>query len=273
MARYPLDKKSVIITGASDGIGRALTERLVLRHDCMVLGVARSRDKLESVKAALGERAENFSFVCADVTDREFWTDLANSCISDGVTFDLLINNAGIMPPFAPVDKTAAEVFDRITAVNYRAVYDATKAMLPVLRRSKSGGIVNISSSAALCPLAGTAAYSASKAAVVAFTEALAAEEKGLLVSYACPGFTKTNLFNETDGFFEHKIISLLASTVSDMADKIIRGIKKGKKRMVFGKDAHSMRALHKIAPTLAAPTIRAVMKASGMDIFGDMWD
>lgn len=271
--KYSLQNTHVIITGASDGIGRALTEKLIVDYDCLVLGIARSADKLENLKSSLGDKAENFSYIVADVTDENFWMQFASSCEENDVNFDMLINNAGIMPPIATVSKTSCEVFDKILAVNYRAVYRATHAMLPLLRKSEKGAIVNIASSAALCPLAGTAAYSASKAATLAFTEALSAEEQDLFVTCACPGFTKTSLFRETNGFFDHKLIAFLSSTVDNMSKKIIRGIEKGKKRMVLGKDAKLMRAFHKVSPTLAAPAIRSVMKTAGMDIFGDLWD
>lgn len=271
--KYSLHNTHVIITGASDGIGRALTEKLINDYDCLVLGIARSADKLEALKSALGNRADNFSYIVADVTDENFWNEFALSCEQSDVSFDMLINNAGIMPPIATVSKTSVDVFDKILDVNYRAVYRSTHALLPMLRKSKKGAIVNVASSAALCPLAGTAAYSASKAATLAFTEALSAEETKLFVTCACPGFTKTSLFRETNGFFDHKLISFLSSTVDKMSDKIIRGIQKGKKRMVLGKDAKLMRAFHKVSPTLAAPAIRSVMKSAGMDIFGDLWD
>lgn len=262
---------SAVVTGASDGMGRIIAEKLITVFGCRVIGIARSADKLINVKNGLGDLSGRFEYIAADVSDAAFWKDLGARLIRENSTVDILINNAGVMPPFIPLRDTAEEVFERTTDVNYKAVYYSIKNLLPVLKKSRSAGIVNVSSAAALCPLAGTAVYSASKAAVKSLTEAFAAEEKDIYVSFVCPGFTKTNLFRDTGNFFESRLISFLSSSAEKAAGRILKGMEKRKKRIIIGSDAKTLRAFHKLAPSLSAPVVLAVMKASGMEIFDEL--
>lgn len=262
---------SAVVTGASDGMGRIIAEKLITVFGCRVIGIARSADKLINVKNGLGDLSGRFEYIAADVSDAAFWKDLGARLICENSAVDILINNAGVMPPFIPLRDTAEEVFERTTDVNYKAVYYSIKNLLPVLKKSCSAGIVNVSSAAALCPLAGTAVYSASKAAVKSLTEAFAAEEKDIYVSFVCPGFTKTNLFRDTGNFFESRLISFLSSSAEKAAGRILKGMEKRKKRIIIGSDAKTLRAFHKLAPSLSAPVVLAVMKASGMEIFDEL--
>ena len=93
-----LDGKTVIITGASGGLGFAMAKLLIEKHGCTVIGVARNREKAEKAAAALGDM---FSFRLFDVTDRTGWTSFARELDESGLVPDVLINNAGIMPAFA----------------------------------------------------------------------------------------------------------------------------------------------------------------------------
>lgn len=88
-----LDGKTVIITGASGGLGFAMAKLLIEKHGCTVIGVARNREKAEKAAAALGDM---FSFRLFDVTDRTGWTSFARELDESGLVPDVLINNAGI---------------------------------------------------------------------------------------------------------------------------------------------------------------------------------
>ena len=90
-------------------------------------------------------------------------------------------------------------------------------------------------------------------------------------MSFVCPGFTKTNLFRDTGNFFESRLISFLSSSAEKAAGRILKGMEKRKKRIIIGSDAKTLRAFHKLAPSLSAPVVLAVMKASGMEIFDEL--
>lgn len=268
-----LNGASVIITGASDGIGKALAETLINEYDCFVLGIARNKTKLEAFKISLGSKGDNFSYISADVSDENFWKNISSALKQNETGFDILINSAGIMPPFTMFEDYDDDIFPETINVNLMGTYYAIRYILPLIKNSARASIINIASAAAVSPLAGTVAYSASKSAVKAMSEALAAELRHkVYVAHVCPGFTKTNLFRKTDGFFDSKIVSILSSSVEKLTKKIIKGMKKHKKRMIFGADANLMRMMYKVAPTLTAPVIMGVMKKSGVKAFSGMF-
>lgn len=259
---------TVLISGASDGIGKLLSVRLVREFSCTVIGVARNEKKLSALKTEL---SDNFTYLVGDVSESSTWDKLADLLRSRGEKLTLIVNNAGVMPPFVRLKNMDEAAFSYTLSVNLTAAFLSVKKLLPYLERH--GGIVNISSSAALCPLAGTAAYSASKAALKAMTVSLAAEEKDKYVAYVCPGFTKTNLFRDSNDFFGEKLIATVSASVQSMTNKILRGIIKKKRRMVYGLDAKAMRAFHSVAPTLSASVIAEIMELFGLEAYKGMFD
>lgn len=224
--------------------------------------------KLSALKAELGD---NFEYLVGDVSRGYTWDKVADLLQSRSEKITLIVNNAGVMPPFVRLKNMDEAAFSYTLSVNLTAAFLATKKLSPYLE--EHGGIVNVSSSAALCPLAGTAAYSASKAALKAMTIALAAEECDKYVAYVCPGFTKTNLFRDSDNFFGEKLIDLVSASVQSMTNKILHGIVRKKRRMVYGADAKAMHAFHSLAPTLSAPTIAKIMELAGLEAYKGMFD
>jgi short-subunit dehydrogenase len=135
------------------------------------------------------------------------------------------------------------------------------------------GGIVNVCSSAALCPIVGTAAYSASKSAMKGYTEALAMEERGRrYVGIVYPGTTATELFRN-DKNTENSALQKIAMKPEKMAKKLARVIYKKRKRSVLGWDAKLMNITAKIAPVRGLALIAWVMKKSGSKVFSNVFE
>lgn len=116
----------VIVTGASDGIGKEIVRLLVGRFNCIVLGIARGKDKLAALKTELGE---NFDYIAGDVTDKSLWERIAGKF--DDEPYSVLVNNAGIMPPLyrrARSDRrrTAARYRSELLRSGYRDAYSFT---------------------------------------------------------------------------------------------------------------------------------------------------
>jgi NAD(P)-dependent dehydrogenase (short-subunit alcohol dehydrogenase family) len=172
-----------LITGGSRGIGAAIVERLVHRGiDCI---------NLDRDPPSLPSNA------------RHVFVDLVDATQTAGVLEDIvasydvlwLVNNAGIVAP-AHIEDVRIADFDRVVAVNLRAVIQATQAVLPAMRRAGFGRIVNISSRAALGKeLRST--YSATKAGLIGLTRTLALElgPDGITVNVVAPGLIETELF------------------------------------------------------------------------------
>ena len=94
MKNNRLNNKTVIITGASSGIGRGIAVKLIKEYNCTVLGIARNKEKMESLSAELGSDAEKFLYTLFDVSDKENWKNYHTYLTENGIRPDILINNA-----------------------------------------------------------------------------------------------------------------------------------------------------------------------------------
>jgi short-subunit dehydrogenase len=172
-----------------------------------------------------------------------------------------------MFPSFQTVENTSDETMEKVMQTNFYSITYATQAFSALLFADKTGAIVNISSSAALCTIVGTAAYSASKSALKAYTEALALDKRDNYVGIIYPGTTKTELFRN-DIQTENSALDKIAMPAHKMAKKILKNIRKRKKRAVVGWDAKLMHFVAKIAPVKGLFLIRYVMKKSKSKVF-----
>ena len=266
-----LNNKTVIVTGASSGIGRGITVKLIKEYNCTVLGVARSEEKMKSLVAELGEYGERLSYRLFDVSKRDNWKSYAEYLNENGIKPDILINNAGILPEFKSFERFSAEEFENTIGVNFYGAVYSIKELLPIILESSTPAIINIDSSAALMPLAGTCAYSASKAALKAFTEAVREELRGrCYVGVICPGFTNTDIFrsqNLTEKR-EEKIIRAVSTSLDYAVKRIIKSIRKRRELTVIGADAQFMKIFGRLMPVKGGKAVSAILKKSGFKLF-----
>ena len=186
------DGAVAVVTGASRGIGREVAKQAA-RHGASVGLVARSVDDLEAVLAEIGGRG---AVAVADVADRPAAEEAVARLAADLGPVDILVNNAGI-GSYGRVSELAVEEFERVMRVNYFSAVYVTKAVLPSMLERRRGHIVNLASIAGRIGAPMEAAYSASKFAMVGFTEALAFEvgPAGIGVSMVNPGPVETEFF------------------------------------------------------------------------------
>jgi len=183
--------KVVWITGASSGIGEALAYELARQGARLVLS-ARRQDALEAVRARC-ERADEHRVLPFDITYIDNHPALVAEVLAQHGSIDMLINNAGVSQR-SLVQDTALSVDRQIFETDYFAPVALLKAVLPHMLARKSGHLVAISSIAGLVATPYRSSYSAAKAAILAFHDALRAETRaaGLKVSVICPGFVAT---------------------------------------------------------------------------------
>ena len=186
--------KSVIVTGASSGIGRAAAVRLA-KSGYRVFGLARSYDKLQRLAAELP--AENYVPVEFDITKPETFDSVVNSISKDGVF--ALVNNAGYVEPGA-IEDLGMESIRVQFEVNFFGLVGLTKKILPAMLQSKEGRIINVSSIAGLVSLPLIGAYCATKHALEAVTDALRMElwNSNIKVVSINPGVIETNIHEVT---------------------------------------------------------------------------
>ncbi|HEU4640901.1 MAG TPA: SDR family NAD(P)-dependent oxidoreductase [Gemmatimonadaceae bacterium] len=176
-----------VVTGASRGIGRAVAKRLAERWE--VVAVARSAPELESLRAEIEGGGGRCRPVCCDVSDAA-----AVERALAGVEAAVLVNNAGI-GVMKPLVEMSIEEWRRMMGVNLDALFYVTRTLLPGMLRRGAGHIVNIGSLAGRNPMVGGTGYTATKHAVVGFSESLMLEvrDAGVQVSMVMPGSVATD--------------------------------------------------------------------------------
>jgi NAD(P)-dependent dehydrogenase (short-subunit alcohol dehydrogenase family) len=189
-----LQGKVAIVTGASRGLGRAMAHSLVSAGAAVTVA-ARTPAELDAfVEEA--KRHRGHALACpTDMTDEAAVQRMVEATVETFGRVDILVNNSGILASTSLVDQPASE-WDLVIATNLRSVYLATRAVGPHLLAQRSGKVVNIASSFAFKGIPNHAAYSASKAGVVAFTRSMAMEwaSAGIQVNAIAPGYFATSL-------------------------------------------------------------------------------
>ena len=185
--------KVVLLTGSATGIGRAITLAFA-NEGAIVVPTDQNPEVLaETAKEASEASGLPVDWFKMDVRDMEEITKTVKAVIDKHGRIDVLINNAGVSTMNPVVDLTEEE-WDFCMDVNAKGVFLVSKAILPYMIAAESGKIVNTASVAGKGATAFQAHYGASKAAVIAFTQALSKEvgENGICVNAVCPGFIHT---------------------------------------------------------------------------------
>ena len=230
--------KTVIITGASSGIGKALAYEFASKGSKIVMG-ARNASKLKEIADDIQKQGGKVAYKQTDVTDEDDCKSLIDVAIDNFGQIDVLINNAGISMRalFSDAD---ISVIKRLMDVNFWGTVYCTKSAMPYLLQSK-GSVVAVSSVAGIKGLPGRTGYSASKFAIHGFMESLRIEnlKTGLHVLMAYPGFTASNIRNAAlvaDGkeqgespLNENKIMS-----AEEVATHVYKAIKNRKTSLVL---------------------------------------
>ena len=256
--------KVFIVTGGGSGIGREVVIGLLMKG-ARVAAVDLRADALEQT-ARLVPGGERLSLHAMDVTDRAGVAALVEEVIATHGQLDGLLNIAGIIQPFVPLNELSYDQIERVMDVNFWGVVHTTKAALPHLLSRPEAGIVNVSSMGGFTPVPGQSAYGASKAAVKLFTEGLYAELRGtgVGVSVVFPGAIATEIsansgvsMGEGAGGEDSRMPT---TSAPDAAAAIIEGLEKGAYRVVIGKDARALDLLSRVAPRRATEMIARKM-------------
>ncbi len=216
-----LKNKVVLITGASSGIGKATAMKLAKEGASVVL-CARSEDEINNLKKKIENDGGKALVVKTDVTKPADFEKAVTQTLTEYGTIDVLVNNAGLMP-LSYVEKLKTDEWEQMVDVNIKGVLNGVAAVLPTMRKNKSGHIINISSSAAHNYFPGGAVYCATKAGVKMFSEGLRKElapEYGINVTSIEPGAVDTNLFESiTDDDIKEKLKGMKEMTKMEAED------------------------------------------------------
>ena len=228
--------RTALITGASGGIGYELAKLFAKDNYDLVL-VARSGDKLNQVAGQLREQfGVNVKTMALDLAANKAATILFEHLKSEGLTVDVLVNNAGF-GLFGEFAEMAEEEVLRQIQLNVVALTHLTRLFLPAMIARRQGKIMNVASTAAFQPGPLMAVYYATKAYVLSFSEALANEVAGtgVVVSCFCPGATDTG-FQKRAGMEDSRLFKKIgAMNVETVARDGYRGLMAGKTLVISG--------------------------------------
>jgi NAD(P)-dependent dehydrogenase (short-subunit alcohol dehydrogenase family) len=197
----------VVITGAAGGIGTEITKRFI-EEGAKVCAVDLSMEALEKLAVGLG-KPENLLLVKTDISSEESTGELYAQIKQQWNAVDIIINNAGWFP-FIEFDKLSYADWRKVTSINLDGTFLVTKSLLPLLKLSSAGRIINTASGSFFDPPPGQAHYIAAKAGVIGLTRALAVElgAFNITVNAITPGLTATPIVMKS---FPGELIDKLA--------------------------------------------------------------
>lgn len=264
--RFQFRDRTAVITGAGSGIGAALAGALAERGAHLALADVNQAGLAATAQAATQAAARAGADIrvttdIVDVADPGAPAGFADKVRTVHGGAALVFNNAGIALG-GTFDKVAEADFDRVMAVNFEGVVAMTRAFLPLLQAAPEARLVNISSMFGIVAPPGQAAYSASKFAVRGFSMALAHELDGTSVGVTVvhPGGVATKIAEsakkppgatnaEIDAAMESARKALIMPP-PQAAEIILRGVSKRKRRVLVGRDAHTLMWMERLLPT-----------------------
>lgn len=246
-----------VVTGAGSGIGKEVALQLAGEGATVVAAdwhEADAKITAEIIRA----RGSNASSYVVDVSDSDMVFQLAADVQKAYGAADLLVNNAGIMIKPVDFDDVPDGEFERLAAVNLWGVVHCTRAFLPQLRSRPRANIVNISSLGGIIGMMTQVPYSTIKFAVRGFSEALRMElhETGIRVCVVFPGVVKSNIVGNCTGYTEdekaavtRKVEATRQMATDAAAARILKGVRKGKPRVLLGPETYAMDYIVRLAP------------------------
>jgi len=251
-----LEKKTVVITGASSGIGRASALEFARRGANLALA-ARRGELLEEVASACRALGAECRVVVTDVTQRadcEHLIDVAGNV-------DILVNNAGFAI-FDPIESAKPDDLEAMMQTNYFGAVWCSQAVLPQMLARREGTIVNVASIAGIMGYARMGGYCATKFAMIGFSETLRDEVlgRGVRVAMVCPGTVETQFFQKAErGKMPGASRLIMAIKPEQVARAIVKAAEDGKYRRILPVGAALYMRFKEAFPRLAHMLMRRV--------------
>ncbi|KAK3805545.1 MAG: short-chain dehydrogenase [Benniella sp.] len=191
-----MDKPTLIVTGASRGIGKSIVLLAIKSLDANVIGIARSKEGLERISQELAalQLADRFKFMDGDIAEKTT-ADKAVKIAEESWSGQIhgLVHNAAVIDPLSTIANAPVDQWRKTFDINFFSVLTLVQLALPSLRENK-GRIILVNSGAATYPVNGWGAYCSSKAALKMFGEILAKEESEVTTVSVLPGIVDTEM-------------------------------------------------------------------------------
>jgi uncharacterized protein len=235
-AQLTLDGAVAVVTGASSGIGEATSRALASRGSHVVL-LGRDAERLELVADAIRGQHGHADAYVVDLSDADAISVTARELVATHGSPDVLLNNAGL-GRWLSILETSADEAELMIAVPYLAAFNLTRELLPGMLARGSGQIVNITSVAARLSWPGAVAYSAARAAIEGFTNALRADlsGSGIGVTLAMFGTVESPYWQHNPGSRERipqSAQSIRVLSTDEVASRIVSGLEKRSRTVI----------------------------------------
>tara|TARA_Y100001970_G_scaffold270506_1_gene364472 strand:- start:11 stop:769 length:759 start_codon:yes stop_codon:yes gene_type:complete len=207
---YNLKEKVIIVTGASQGIGKSIAAKLAMEKARVVL-ISRNETKLSKINDEFKKYGCQSIYIPADISDLDQLTHAIEHIKSTWGTIDGIINNAGITDDNLIV-RMKLESFENVINTNLKGVFNGIKAVSKIMIKNNYGRIINISSVIAQIGNKGQSNYSASKAGVIGLTKSIAKElaPKNITVNAIAPGYIKTEMTEKLNEKNREKLLNFV---------------------------------------------------------------
>ena len=217
------EKQVALVTGAAGAIGKGIAAQL-LREGARVFITDLDQCRLDAVCAELGPNCQGLA---ADVTVEDQVRQVVQATLAAfGGCIDVLVNVAGTVGKGGPAEEMTLDNWEFVFAVNCRGTFLFTKEVVPAMKRSRRGSIVNFSSKSGKTGSALMSAYSAAKAAVIGFTQAMAFElAPAIRVNCVCPGITEaTGVWSNVSADYVQNLKLPMPEVVKKFTSKVPLG-------------------------------------------------
>ena len=189
------ERKVVLVTGGSRGIGREVVEVYAENGYDVVINYVSDKTDVEGIKKEFEEKGVKCLLVKADVSKAEDVNNMVEEAIKEFGKIDVLVNNAGITRDTLLM-RMSEEDFDKVIEINLKGTYLVTKAVTKYMMKKRQGSIINLASVVGIVGNAGQCNYSASKAGIIGFTKSVAKElaSRNIRANAVAPGFIATDM-------------------------------------------------------------------------------
>ena len=204
---FNLKNKIAIVTGASQGIGKSISEIFSIAG-AHVVCLARNKDRLIEVVSEISKNGNSASYISCDISDGNLIEDAIKSVVKNFKQIDILVNNAGITKD-SLILRMKEERWDQVMNTNLKGAFYSTKIVLRQMIKKKYGRIINITSIVGLQGNPGQSNYAASKAGLIGFSQSIAKEvaSRGITVNCIAPGWIETEMTNDIPQVTKENII------------------------------------------------------------------
>ena len=204
---FSLKNKIAIVTGASQGIGKSISEIFSIAG-AHVVCLARNEDRLRELVSEISTNGNSASYISCDVSDGNSIEDALKSVVKDYKQIDILVNNAGITKD-SLILRMKEQNWDQVMNTNLKGAFYSTKIVLRHMMKKKYGRIINITSIVGLQGNLGQRNYAAPKAGLIGFSQSIAKEvaSRGITVNCIAPGWIETEMTNDIPQDIKENII------------------------------------------------------------------